>query len=191
MNENLTKAKVNLNGGTIELEGSEEFVQKNLDGFRDFIFQPIKTSSKVETNGVEIKQSSDIETKQSNNGVKKQNKSSRLENVSPEDFEISCDGVIPFKDFFNDKKPSRTAPEMIAVTGFYLKHYLKKEEFSEGNVMYAYLAVELKRPVRVHKAFQDTKDRRHWITRGSSVGKWILSPIGEDYVLRDLPRTKN
>ncbi|MDD5473841.1 MAG: hypothetical protein PHU34_06795 [Candidatus Methanoperedens sp.] len=190
MNDNLTKAKINLNEGTIELEGAEGFVQKNLDVFKDFISQPIKTSSKeVEANDAEIKQSNDFKTKQSNNGIKKY-KPSRLDNVSPEEFDISCDGVIPFKDFFNDKKPSRTAPEMIAVTGFYLKHYLKKEEFSEGNVMYAYVAVGVKRPVRVHKAFQDTKDRLHWVTKGSSVGKWILSQIGEDYVLHDLPNTK-
>lgn len=183
MNENLTKAKINLNEGTIELEGSEEFVQKNLDGFKDFISKPLNAPAKG------VKSITDV-TIQSKNNVTKQSKSSSVVNVTPEEFDIRGNDTIPsFKKFLEEKKPSDSAPEMIAVTGFYLKHYLKKEEFSEGNIMYAYVAAGVKRPMKVHQAFIDTKNNKHWILQGSDKDKWILNQLGEDYVLHELPKT--
>ncbi len=182
MNENLTKAKINLNDGTIELEGSEEFVQKNLDSFKDHISKKISTPPK------EVKLTNDI-TKKSDNGITKQSKSSVVDNVPPEEFEIRGNVTVPsFRNFLDDKKPSNSAPDMISITGFYFKQHLNKEEFSEGNVMYVYGIAGLKRPKKVHQVFLNTKSRNQWIKQGSASDKWILTHIGEDYVLHDLPK---
>jgi hypothetical protein len=140
MNENLTKVKINLNEGAIELEGSEEFVQKNLDGFKDFISKPLNAPNK------EIKLTVD-ETKKSNNGIIKQSKYSVVDTVPPEEFDIRGNDTEPsFRDFLNDKKLSNSFSKLVVATGFYLKCYLNKEEFSEGNVMYASPIAEVRRP---------------------------------------------
>lgn len=184
MNENLTKAKINLNDGAIELEGSEEFVQKNLDSFKDFISKPVNEPTK------EMKLTVG-ETKKSNNGVIKQSKYSVVDTVPPEEFDIRGNDTVPsFRDFLNDKKLSNSFSKLIIVTGFYLKHYLNKEEFSEGNVMYASPIAELKRPKKIHHSFSDLKTKTQWIKQGNSKDKWILTHIGEDYVLHKLPNIK-
>lgn len=187
-----TKAKISLNGGTIELEGSEEFVQKNLDSLKNFIYKPISISTtETKNNSPAILQSNSDGIKQSNGGTKKQSRPSVVTIVRPEEFEISGNGNIPpFKAFLDGKKPSNSAPEMITVTGFYLQHYLKKEEFSEGHVMSAYIMAGITRPKKPHQVFINAKNRTQWIKQGSSTDKWILTPFGEDHVRNDLPKKK-
>lgn len=208
MNENLTKAKINLKDGTIELEGSEEFIQKNLDSFKYHISKPADDLPIEDTktfNESTIQAKSTVEAKTPNdstieskpaveaktpNGSTRQPKST-VDNVVPEEFDSRGNDTIPsFRNFVDEKKPDGSAPDMIAVTGFYFNQYLKKEEFSEGNVMYAYGIAGAKRPRKVHQAFHDTKTRKQWIRQGSTSDKWILTHIGEDYVLHDLPKTK-
>lgn len=182
MNENLTKAKINLNNGAIELEGSEEFVQKNLDSFKDFISKPANAPTK------EVKIAK-VETRKSENDAIKQSKSSPVDNVPPEEFDIrGSDNVPSFRDFLGDKKLSNSFHNMIVMTGFYLKNYLNKDEFSEGTVMYACPIAEVERPKRVHQSFIDVKNKKQWVKQGSSTDKWILTHIGEDYVLHKLPK---
>lgn len=180
MNENLTKAKINLKEGIIELEGSEEFVQKNLDGFKDYISKPMDDLLN--------------ENAKTLNGSTRQSKSTvrpTVDTVVPDEFDIRGNDTIPsFRKFVDEKKPDGSAPDMIAVTGFYFKQYLKKEEFSEGNVMYAYGIAGAKRPRKVHQAFHDTKTRKQWIRQGSTPDKWVLTHIGEDHILLDLPKVK-
>ena len=185
MNENLTKVKINRNEGIIELEGSEEFVQNNIDGFKDFIYKSVSEPTKEEklTTGI---------TKKSDNGVIKQSKSSVVDNVPPEEFDIRGNETAPsFRNFLDDIKPSNSAADLIAVTGFYFKQHLNKEEFSEGNVMYVYGIAGAKRPKKVHQTFHDTKSRKQWIKQGSASDKWILTHIGEDYILHDISKSKN
>lgn len=175
----VTKAKLNLKEQSIELEGSEEFVKKYLEEFKSKLNEQkqIINNSPKEMQ----KQKSNIPSFQRAN----QNKKSVDIKEEPFDLNVKQD-KIALKDYMSQKKPENNF-EKTAVIGDYIITYISKNEFTEGQIMYAYKILGLPRSTAFHQMFLDIK-KKNWIIEGSAPSKWKLTIAGEDFVKINLPK---
>jgi len=174
----ITKARINLKEGTIELEGSETFVSKYLDAFKGEISVLISESNKQ----LEKPQDSPLRKEPEKRDAVKEAKKISPKKVEVEPFEIdgkADTGVPSLESFFKQKGLSGSAQEIIAGVGYYTNHYLSQPEFSEGNVEFACKVLGLSRPIHLHQAFVDTKNKKSWIEQGTTNDKWKIGRVGE------------
>ncbi len=102
--------------------------------------------------------------------------------------EIARSESIPtIKDFYAEKRPG-TAIETVTVFGFYLEHYLKKDEFTETDISRAYYEARARKPKVIGQALIDARNVRGYLVEGSKRGRYRLSNTGENLVLHDLPK---
>ncbi len=178
MTDIITKAKMNLKEGIIELEGNESFVTKYLEEFKE----------KITKENISKREKTSFEEKL----IKKKEKiNSNPKKVEIEPFEIKGDesqNIPSLKKFYEDKKPGEGSPSRITVIGYYVTKIINKEEFSEGNVEFAYTALKLnKRPKHLHQAMLDAKNINRYLESLSDKDKWTLGRIGELHVEDELP----
>lgn len=179
-----TKAKINFIEGIIELEGSEEFVSKYLDEFKENLskkpYQDVKKQPIVPE-----------EIKHEKTGEQKTKKKIGAKKIDVKEFYIDGDksnGVPSLKEFFEQKKPGKSASKRILAVGYYVTHYANQEEFSEGNIEYAYKALNLTgRPAHLHQIIINQKNEKGWFDEGSITDNWKISRIGEIFVDEHLP----
>jgi len=175
-----TKAKINLREGLIELEGSEKFVQENLDLFKDGILN-LEKPKKIQ----EIKSKKEQKQK----GDKRGKKEVLPQTIS---FEVGKKENAPsLIEFFKEKGDPVMHYDVIVCIAYYIEKYSELKEFEEGHVLYAYKYLKKRLPKNFHQAFIDSKNQKMWIENGSSEKKWKLAYDGELHVENELPPKKN
>jgi len=188
----ITRVKMNLSEGTIELEGTEAFVTRYLDEFKVLIGTghvkqavPEKTIAKRITASKPAKASKRIE-----NPDKAERKSKKgAPKVTPERFDVHGGDKVPsLKDFIEEKKPGRANGDRIAVIGFYITELLGNKYFSEGQIEYAYKMLKLDRPGHLHQIMINNKSEKDYYEQTDGDGaNWSLTRTGEIYVSDNLP----
>lgn len=182
-----TRAKINMFEGVIELEGTEEFVSKYLDEFKS------KLDRKEDIAGTHVKSE---QRKPKSKKKLKEDAHSKLKKRTPkkikiEEFDINNDskGKIPsLKDFLDEKKATDSSPKTILAVGYYITHFKKASEFSEGNIEFAYKALRLtRRPLHLHQTIINKKNKEVWFEQGSDSYHWKLSRVGELFVEGSMP----
>jgi hypothetical protein len=184
MDASKAKVKISISEGLIELEGTEEFVEKHLAEFKDKLSMGLKSPSE----GNAVSGHSQLQKKQVSD-KKQPIKASKTKgkNIEPEEFEIK-NGEHSLQKFITEKNPGENAWIRIVVIGYYITHKLKKEYFTEGNVEFAYKALGLnKRPLHLRQAFIDVKNKRKWLEERHEGDGWRLSRLGEIYIEDQLP----
>ena len=184
--DGVTKARINLKEGTVELEGSEAFVTKYLDEFK---LQVSVGKQAVEVSPV-AKRTVRVKSADDSKAVTTAKKS--VKKLKPEEFDIEGNAKKPsLKDFFEQKSPRAAAAEYIAVVGYYVTKYNGQEYFTEGNVEFAYRILGLgKPPLKMHQSFIDAKNKKFYVEESSVEGvggAWELQRIGEQFVEHNLP----
>lgn len=179
----LTKVKINLNEKSIELEGPEEFVQKNLDSFKELFSE----SSKDKNSYTEKLKSKEVVVNPINKLNSNKDKKIRKEfSPKPISFDINeNDKKLSLKKFINEIKPQGN-PEIVTCISYYLEKYLNLEEFEEGQIYFAYRALSLKEPQNFHQMFLDIKSKKFYLDIGSSLTNWKLAPLGRNFILDKL-----
>lgn len=176
MSENF-KVKIDLRNGFIELEGSEEFVQRNLDFFKkemDGMIQ--KDDFKKEI----------IDPKRPIHKKKFQKKKKSF-SLSPLRFGVEETSERPsLKGFFEEKGDPKSNPDIISIIAYYIEKYSDLEEFEEGHAFYAYKHLRKPLPKHFRQAFLDTKNKKLWIENGQSEHTWKISYEGELHVENEL-----
>ncbi len=184
-----TKALINLKEGTVELVGSEEFVSKYLDIFKDKLDSKRVTAKKEviedEEEEIQLKQH---EAKGKEKKEKKASKPTKAKNIAIEKFDIHKDKDNPsLEDFLKEKNPGRTTANVIAVIGYYITVIKGAEYFSEGNIDYAYRTLSIpKRPNHLRQIIINAKNDKDFFEPGEE-GKWKLARTGEIFVDEKLP----
>jgi hypothetical protein len=186
----ITKAKINLKEGTIELEGSETFVDKYLEGFQQQIKNLIKSTNPVFTNQlpsvvmpVQLKDESEKAEK------KKQTKVAQTVIPIPLDLK-GKNGAPTLREFYIQKNPKSLA-ESLTVFAFYLKEYLTIEKMEAGHVSSCCKEVDIKVPTDIPSMFYDIKRHQGWLNVLEKRRFAEINTAGENFVKFDLPRKEN
>ncbi|HAY34162.1 MAG TPA: hypothetical protein DCY06_08490 [Bacteroidetes bacterium] len=184
-----TKAKINLKEGLIELEGSEEFVSKYIDIFR----------SQINITSQDGKKEKDSSNKKERNEKEKEpskGKRKGPKKIIVEEFKVEADKTkkIPsFKEFLSDKKiTDKSSSKFILAVGYYITKIRGEQEFSEGNIEFAYKILDsTKRPTHLHQTIINQKNSKSWFEDGSVSDKWELSRVGEIYIEKSFKSEDN
>lgn len=185
-----TKAKINLKEGTIELEGSESFVRGYLDEFKELLRGSPEVA--VEQKSPAPKKASPKKSAPKKSpATKKASGKKGAPKVSMERFDIHGNDEIPsLSVFIEDKNPGTGNGNIIAVIGYYLTDILGNDNFTEGQIEYAYKMLKLKRPAHLHQIMINEKNKRDLFEpdpEDSSI--WTLTRTGEIYVSDLLPES--
>jgi hypothetical protein len=194
-----TKAKIDIKNGIVELEGSEPFVVKFLDYFKERIeSKPIMpaaaptvrpTNSDTKEEAITLKKPSPISKRATNK--------SKSKNIQPERFDIhGSEKAQSLEKFLQEKKPGTGAGEVILVMGYYITELLHQPFFTEGNIEYAYRTLNIKgRPTHLRQIIINNKNQKDYfeektIDQSDEKG-WSLTRTGKIYVEDKLPNTES
>lgn len=188
------KAKINLKDGLIELEGSEEFVSKHLEHFKDLVHAYNDEPEEIFDNNVHTSNDSEIAPGRAKlkSGKKdtRSPKPAKAKTIETEKFDYTKDeSIISLQEFWDEKKPGKAAGNIIAVVGYYIQRIRGNGEFTEGNVDFAYRILNLKgRPKHLHQIFINNKNERDLFEEvEGKKGTWKLTRGGEIFVEDKLP----
>jgi hypothetical protein len=178
----VTKAKIDLKLGIIELEGSEAFVTKYLDTF------------KQEMKGFKFPENEpDIEKgKKKDEGEKPKKKTGKTpQTVAPIPLDLKAKDSNPsLRDFFKGKDP-KNHMENLTVFAYYLKKYLNINEMLMGHVVSCCNEVKRKTPTNIPNMFYNIKHRKGWVDVGTKGESIKITTQGENFVEYDLPRKEH
>ncbi|MGA2384972.1 MAG: hypothetical protein ABSG33_00390 [Candidatus Bathyarchaeia archaeon] len=183
-----TKAKINLKDGIIELEGSENFVTKQLDNFAQKIgnlTSPFPQPPKPDTDetGNDASQGAAVDEKRR----RKKNATPRI--VPPLPLDLKKTNERPsLKEFYDQKKP-KTDMERATVFAYYLKRYLNIKKIEPGHVVSCCKDVSAKVPSDIGMTFYNAQNLYAWLQLDET-GKAEISIQGENMV-ESLPRKKD
>jgi len=189
MNEPQAKARINIQEGTVELEGSESFVVKYLDEFKRAITN--ETSDNPPKPKPTLAQSVTKNPASQARKVKS-TKPGKVKSIKAEAFEIKAKGKnLGLKEFFESKGSPASANKRIAVIGYYITKILNAPFFTEGNIEFAYKILKLdKRPMHMRQACTDAKNQQQYLETversDDEMSAWSISRVGEIFVEDEL-----
>ena len=185
-----TKVKISIGDDSFEIEGSEEFVTKHMEEFKEFLSGSTKKTPSKRTRKAKTKKPA----KRTTEGEEKEGKSTprskaRGKKVSAERFDIhGGDGKPSLQEFLDEKKPGRANGPRIAVIGYYVTEVLGQDSFSEGQVEYAYKMLGVKRPNHLHQIMINNKNEKDYYEPiEGDESNWQLTRTGEIFVADNLP----
>lgn len=185
-----TRAKITIGNNSVELEGSEEFVTRQLDTFRGLLEKsdtPQQAVHQDGNNGTTLKQVSRV-VKPDTKPEGKSKKKSKF--VEAEHFDIDKKDTMPaLEEFFHEKiSDNNTTREKLLVIAYYVQCIRNLPSFSEGNIDYGYKVLDVRdRPVRIYQMIIDSKNDKGWYEKADDGKNWKLTQAGQLYVDRKLP----
>ena len=184
MAETPTKIRITVGNATIEIEGSQDYVEKKLGEAESFEGLIRKAGGATPTAPVAAKVKSRKAKPERRKRPTKGGESYKL--VS--NLKLSgTDDIPPLKDFYKEKSPTN-AQECNAVFTYYLKKMLKTDKVGIEHIYTCYKAVGVKVPGRLYQSLLDTQNRKGTIIT-SDIKDLGISTIGENFVEQELPKS--
>ena len=180
----VTKAKINLKEGTIDLEGSEAFVTRQLEIFAKEM-KGLRTE--IETEPQETKGSQT----QTSDEKRRRRKGTIPRLVAAITLDLKQKGEkSALRDFYKQKTPS-TDMERVALFAYYLKKYLSMDKVEAGHIVSCCKEVHCRIPADISQTFYNAQQIHAWL-KVEQNGKFAVITIqGENLVENDLPRKED
>lgn len=186
----MTKLRIDLFSGTLEVDGDEEFVRSVYGDFKDQLLAiqkrqgstpvppkaagtPVTTTAAPAPAGKETRQPARRRARISLSLVKELD----LTDIA-NDFSL--------QDFYAAKGP-QTAMESNVVFVYYLQQIAGVERIGVNHIYTCYKHMGIKYPNALKQSLADTSSRKNWLNT-SSFEDIRLDTAGENYVEHDLPR---
>ena len=167
-----TKVKINFREGTIEIEGSEEFVEKHWTECKELL-------ENVSTLEPEPRETAKQKKE------KKGSKSSSTPPVTPLEVDLKGKGDIPsLKSFYAEKSPTNNQ-EKITVFAYYLKKYCNMPVMKLGHALTCFIEMGVPKP-NVYAICLNTINRKGWIEKDEEPWAFRINRLGENLVEYDL-----
>lgn len=183
MEETKTRIKITIGNATIEIEGSQEYIEKKLkepESFSGLVKQAGEAvpaiSPEVKAKGQEVKAA---KRKRVTKGIESHNLVT--------DLDLSGTETVPsLKDFYNEKKPTYSQ-ESNAVFLYYLKKMRNIESVGIDHIYTCYKDVKTRVPGRLYQNMIDTCKRKGWIIT-ENMDDLRIGTLGENFVEKELPK---
>lgn len=179
----VTKAKINIKEGIVELEGSENFVSKYLEYFKQEIGKTPSPSLSVPENKKQD------EEKKTDSGAKKSYSPSQTFVPIPLDLSKK-DNKISLRDFYKQKQ-TKNQGESLVIFAYYLKKFLNIPKIEAGHVLSCCKDVGIRVPKNIPQMFYDISHNQGWLNMGEGRKYVEINIAGENLVEFDLPRKKD
>lgn len=191
-NDATTRVRITLEEVTIELEGTQSFVESHLQKYEAKLLE-LMSSVPSGRSAVSIGRTKDKKEKAAKGTKKtldiKPQAKTKSPKISAERFDIHGQGNVPsLEAFMATKNPGRSNAEKIAVIGYYIGELLGGDKFTEGQIEYAYKMLKLKRPTHLHQIMINAKNENDWFEQTEDAGVWKLTRSGEIFVSDELPK---
>tara|TARA_B100001971_G_C18078780_1_gene477117 strand:+ start:356 stop:901 length:546 start_codon:yes stop_codon:yes gene_type:complete len=174
-----TKAKINMNEGIIEVEGSEEFIIKLLDKYgKNFIKEPVIA-----------KPSKKKHEPEPSKPIKKETVIKNQIDQKPIPINLKGDENIPSLTGLYAEKSPQTHQEAVTFFTYYVTKYLGIQNVQAGHIVSCYTEVNAKKPIRIDRLFQEIKIFTGWLEIGNLPQTAKITISGENFVENDLPIT--
>jgi hypothetical protein len=200
------KFKIDVKQGTVELEGSENFVDKHLDKFEEIFTSAIKQtvtqgiihsitdhniSALQEQNSEKKPEISKLELVKANNNNNNNNKHATKQSTSlppiPVDLKAN-ENKVGLREFYAEKNPSNHY-EKTVVFVYYITKINKQTEVKYGEILSCYEEVNEKKP-SITDIIKNSIRYKGWLAQGSDKFTTRLTISGENFVKFDLPQQK-
>lgn len=176
----ITKAKINLKEGIIELEGSEDFVMKILDRYeKNFISEPVKVIQPKKKHLAEEPQR-----------IKREAVVKKPISMAPIPINLKGDENRPsLKELHKEKSP-QTHQEAVTLFVYYISKYLDIPNVQVGQISSCYDEVGARKPKQIEKVFQEIQLFSGWLESGEEAHTIKITISGENMVEHFLPKPK-
>jgi len=185
-----TKIKIDLSHGTIEAEGTEEFVKMIYDDFKaQLTIKPPVTSKK--TSKLDKPSVKPSESKSSVSTRKKKGIGRKIIPSIVSDLDLSGAGKeISLRDFYAKYIPSSNFERNLIFT-YYLSNKINLSKITLDHIFTFYRDIpNTKAPNALHQSLIDTSKRKGWIDTASTEDIKVTVP-GINYLEHDLPKSGN
>ena len=174
------KAKITTARGTFEFEGSEEFVEKQVDKIVDIEKNTPVSPPVAETEpGEPSKQHSKPSTNSSSRKTASE-QPKMMANLLPKD------QIANLREFYDGKKPD-SQMEIFAVLSYWLKETLSIADVSIDEMWTLYKMLQIRPPKVLIQVFRDAKSKKAYFDTTQTAGRYSLTSFGETFVEHDLP----
>lgn len=183
----MTKLRIDLKNGLLEVEGEEGFVKEIYGEYRDALSAVTARLQAPPTLVVHNDPGNQSDEFQRERSPKGRVTGARKESYSiVSDLNLRPEGKQSLRDFFAVKKPD-TAMELNTVFVYYLERELAITAIGPDHVYTCYKEVSSKVPAALLQSLKDTAHRKGWIDT-KNMNALRLSTVGENLVEHDLPR---
>jgi len=183
MNEgNNYKAKITTARGTFEFEGSQEFVEKQVEKVVDIEKNMPAPAPERETPAE--RQASNAKSKASNGNSGSKKTVSTQPKMLPS--LVPKDQIAGLREFHDEKKPD-SHMEVFAVLSYWLKEKLSVADVSIDEMWTLYKVLGIRPPQNLIQVLRDAKSKKAYFDAAQGSGRYYLTSIGETFVEHDLP----
>ncbi len=177
MAEASTKIRITVGNATIELEGSQDYIEKKLKESESFDGLIKKVGGAVPVASTEGKAEK----------RKRVTKAGESYKAVPDLNLSGTDDISSLKDFYKEKSPT-SAQECNSVFIYYIKKMLKIDRVGIEHVYTCYKTVGAKVPRRLYQSLLDTQNRKATIIT-KDITDIGISTVGENLVEQELPKS--
>lgn len=185
----MTKLKIDLVNGLLEVEGEESFVKEIYQDYKEQLSKHSFNGVPADINGGEGKpnpaprSSSTAKRGRTKEAVKRKESFSIIK-----DLDLSSKGnKKSLREFFKEKAPSAALGKN-AVFVYYLQNEAKITGITIDHIYSCYKDVNERVPEALKQSILDTSSKKGWIDTASMTDIKMSTP-GENFVEHDLPRS--